>query len=471
MFALAPVLAAASESDLLAARSQMALSLGWHIVLACFGVAFPSAIFVLHRRGLRGDEAALELAKRWSKVAGVLFAVGAVSGTILSFELGLLWPGLMEPFGDVLGLPFALEGIAFFLEAIFLGIYLYGWNRIPGQLHSFMLIPVMFAGASGTFFVVSVNAWMNAPSGFTVVDGEVTDVDPWAAMFNDAVPMQYLHMFLAAYMVMGFLVASVYAVGWLRGRRDDLHRLGILVPLTFAAIAAPLQPIVGHAAGNRVADDQPIKLAAMEGLSETQSGVDVDIGGLYIDGEVRYGLRLPIPGLLSALAQNDLGFDAEVIGLHSVPESDRPPVNVVRTAFQLMIVIGLTLVGLAAWFGWIWRKHHRLPDSVWFFRALVAAGPAAVVAVEAGWITTEVGRQPWIVHEVIRTRDAVTDADWIWLSFAVLTVVYIAMTWAGVRVLRSTSRRWRAGETDLLAPYGPPEPLAGIGSTREQVDA
>ncbi len=455
---------AATDGDLLAARNQMALSLGWHIVLACFGVAFPAMIFVLHRKGLRGDEAALELAKRWSKVAAVLFAIGAVSGTILSFEMGLLWPGLMEQFGDVVGLAFALEGIAFFVEAIFLGIYIYGWKRLPGHAHSLMLIPVMAAGLSGTFFVISVNAWMNAPSGFDIVDGEVVNVDPVAALFNSAVWWQYLHMLLAAYMVVGFTVAAVYAVGHLRGRSDRLHRLGLLVPLAFAAVATPLQPVVGHFAGQRIADDQPIKLAAIEGLYETESSAPLILGGIYGDDELRYGIEIPLPGLLSFLAQND--GTAEVVGLDAVPEEDRPPVNIVRFAYQLMVAIGTSLVALIAWLAITWRRRGEPPSSPWFLRAVVVAGPAAVIAMEAGWVTTEVGRQPWIVHEVLRTRDAVTDAGWVWLSLAILVVVYAAMTIGAVMVLRSMSRRWAAGERDLEAPYGPGRPLAEAGAGR-----
>ncbi|MDH3754093.1 MAG: cytochrome ubiquinol oxidase subunit I [Acidimicrobiia bacterium] len=461
------ILAAASESDLLAARNQMALSLGWHIVLSCFGVAFPAVIFVMHRRGLRDDdEVALELARRWSKVAAVLFAIGAVSGTILSFELGLLWPVLMEDFGDVIGLPFALEGIAFFIEAIFLGIYLYGWKSLPGRLHLMMLVPIMIAGVAGTFFIVSVNGWMNSPSGFSVVDGQVTDVDPLAAMFNSAVPLQFVHMFLAAVMVVGFTTASVYAVGMLRGRRDRLHRLGFIVPFVFAAIATPIQPLVGHFAGQRIADDQPVKLAAIEGLAETEDGAGVVIGGIFDGDGISYGFELPIPGLLSFLAQNDP--DATVIGLGSVPDSERPPVNIVRFSFQLMVTIGTLLVALVAWFAWSWRRTREIPGSPWFLRAVAASGVASIVALEVGWVTTEVGRQPWIVNGVLRTRDAVTDASWIWLSFSVLVVIYAAMTVGATLVIRSMSRRWAAGETDLQTPYGPPGALADapVGSAR-----
>ena len=443
----------ASEA-LLPARNQMALSLGWHIVLACFGMVFPAMIFVLHRRGLRGDDDALVLARRWSKVAGVLFAIGAVSGTILSFEMGLLWPGLMERFGDVMGLAFALEGIFFFLEAIFLGIYVYGWDRIPGRLHSLMLVPIMAAGVLGSFMVISVNAWMNAPSGFDVVDGEVVDVDPLAAIFNSAIAYEYVHMYLAAVMVVGFGVASVYAVGWLRGRRDGLHRLGLAVPLVFACVAAPLQPVVGHVAGQRVADEQPVKLAAMEGLAETTEGARLEIGGYWNGEELVGAIEIPVDGLLSFIATND--FDGTVVGLDSVPADERPPVGVVHVAFQVMVAIGTGLAGLAVWAVWRWRRRgDRVFDSPWFLRALVLAGPAAVVAMETGWITTEVGRQPWIVQGILRTEDAVTDADYIWVTLGVLVVVYGAMTIGAVAVLRSMSRRWREGEHDLASPYGP----------------
>lgn len=448
-----------ASDALLPARNQMALSLGWHIVIACFGMAMPAMIFVLHRRGLRGDEESLTLAKRWSKAAAVLFAIGAVSGTILSFELGLLWPGLMETYGDVVGLAFAFEGIAFFTEAIFLGIYVYGWGRLPGAAHSLMLVPIMASGVIGSFMVVAVNAWMNAPTGFTLVDGEPTDIDPIAAIFNDAAFLQFLHMLLAAYMVVGFSIASVYAVGMLRGRTDRLHRLGLAVPLTFAVLLTPLQPVVGHFAAQRIADDQPIKLAAIEGLVETEERANLEIGGLFLDGELRGAIELPIPGLLSFLAQND--FDAEVIGLESVPEEDRPPVNIVHLAYQTMVGIGTALVGLAAWAGWRrWKRREGFFDDRWFLRAIAVAGPAAIIAMETGWITTEVGRQPWIVHGLMRTEDAVTDAGYIWITLTVLVVVYAGMTFGAYKVLRSMSARWAAGETDLHAPYGPSLPLA-----------
>lgn len=432
----------------------MAISLGAHIILACFGVAMPAMLFVLHRMGVKGDDAALELAKRWSKISGVLFAIGAVSGTILAFEMGLLWPGLMEQFGDVVGLAFTLEGISFFIEAIFLGIYVYGWGRLPTKTHQFLLLPMIISGMSGTFFVMSVNSWMNAPTGFDIVNGQVVNIDPWAAIFNEAVALQYLHMLFAAYMVAAFTMVSVYSVGWLRGKRDRIHRLGILVPLAFAVVVTPIQPIVGHFAGQAIADRQPIKLAAIEGLPVTESEVPIILGGFYDGTEVVNGIEVPIPGLASFLAQNS--FDAEIIGLNDVPPEDQPPVNIVRFSFQIMVGIGTGLAMLSTYAIFRWFRHREtFLENKWMLMAFTPTGLGAIIAMETGWITTEVGRQPWVVHNVLRTEDAVTDGNWVWFTLIALTVVYIGMFSAGYGVLRSMSKRWAAGEKDLESPYGP----------------
>lgn len=447
------VLLSDTPSGLLPARNQMALSLGWHIILACFGVAFPSMIFIVHWRGVfRGDAVALELAKRWSKVSAVLFAIGAVSGTVLSFEMGLLWPGLMGRYGDVLGLPFAFEGLAFFVEAIFLGIYLYGWGRIPPRIHLMMLVPMACAGVIGTFCVIAVNAWMNNPAGFRLnAAGEVVDVDPWAAMFNDGVWLMFAHMWVGAFVVVGFTVAGVYAAGMLRGRCDRHHRLGFVVPFVFATVAALAQPLVGHVLGLRVAESQPAKLAAFELAEETEQPAPLRLGGIMIDGEVRYSIDIPKIG--SLIARNS--FDKPVPGLDEVPEDERPPVNITHWAFQSMVGIGslLALSVLVFWFV-RWRGRDLL-ERRWFLRYAVAAGPLAMIALEAGWIATEVGRQPWVVWQVLRTEDAVTDNPWIWWSLAGTAVVYFGMTVGAYVVLRSMARRWRAGELDLPSPYGP----------------
>ena len=439
--------------QLMAARYQMALSLGFHIVLSCLGVAFPALIFVAHRRGLRSDDPiALSLARRWSKVAAVLFAVGAVSGTILSFEMGLLWPGLMSQYGDVIGLPFALEGIAFFVEAIFIGIYLFGWDRLPPRIHLYTLIPMMVSGVFGAFCVLAVNSWMNAPSGFRLEDGKVVDVDPLAAIFNKALPMQFLHMLLAAYMVTGFLVASVYAAGMLRGRRDHRHRLGFLVAFAFASIASVIQPLVGHVAGMRLATQQPEKLAAIDLAVDTKQNAPLTIGGALIDGRARGGIE--IPGIGSLLAR--AGLNRPVRGINDFDPDVRPPVNIVHWSFQGMVGLG-TMMAIGSLLFWVRRRRrHELFSSRWAMRLAMLAGPAAVLTLELGWITTEVGRQPWIVYRVLRVRDAVTDNNGVWISLATLVVVYTVMGVIALRVLRSMSARWRAGESDdLPTPYGP----------------
>lgn len=453
---LASLLAAEEPSSLLAARWQMALSLGWHIVLACFGVAFPMLIWVVHRRGIRDDDrVALGLAKRWSKVAAVLFAIGAVSGTILSFEMGLLWPELMRTYGDVIGLPFALEGIAFFIEAIFIGIYLYGWDRLPPRVHLLTLVPIAVSGVVGTFCILAVNAWMNTPSGFRLVDGEVTDVDPWGAMFNPGVWAQFAHMWVATVMVVGFCTAAVYATGLLRGRDDPHHRLGFRVGFAFAAVAALAQPLIGHLTGARLADAQPTKLAAMELAPETEEPAPLVLGGVLVDGERRFAIEIPKLGSLIARAS----VDRPVVGLDAFAEDDRPNdalVTVVHLTFQAMVAIGLSLAGLGALFWAAGRRGHDLLRSRRFLWVAVLAGPASVAALELGWMTTELGRQPWVVYRIMRVADAVTTGSGVWVSLAVIIVVYTGMTVGAVTVLRSMARRWRAGEPlELPTPYSP----------------
>jgi len=449
----------AQEADLVAARQQMALSLGWHIVLACLGVGFPILILIGEGIGLRrGDAVASELAYRWTKIFAVLFAVGAVSGTILSFELGILWPGLMGTFGDVWGLPFAIEGIAFFLEAIFLGIYLYGRDRLSPRAHFLVGLPIPVAGIASAWFVVTANAWMNQPTGFDVAlykaTGRVEGVDPVAAMFNPATPVQTTHMVLGALMLAGFLVASVYAWAWLRGRQDRYHRLGFTIAFAFAAAITPVQIVVGDWAARFLAENQPTKLAALEAVNETASGVPLTIGGIVIDGEVRYGLE--IPNGLSWLAHGRP--DAVVRGLNEVPVDERPPVAIVRTAFQAMVAIGFFLLGLGGWLAVTWIRRRRLPQSLWFFRAAVVAGPATVIALEAGWVTTEVGRQPWIVYGLMKVDEAVTTAPGIRFGYYGLIVVYTALTVAVVTVLRRLRRPWPSADPAGTAIIGSSSP-------------
>jgi cytochrome bd ubiquinol oxidase subunit I len=426
------------QDYLLEARQMQALSLAVHIPLVCFGIAFPAMVLFTEWRYLRtGDPLYRTLARRWSKVMLALFAVGVVTGTILSFELGLLWPGFMASFGNVFGLGFALEGFSFFVEAIFIAIYVYGWDRLTPRLHFLSGVPVVIAGVAGSLFVISVNGWMNHPTGFRVEDGRAVDVKPWSALFgNPYFWHEYVHMYFAAFIVAGFLVAGAYAWGFLRGRSGRYERTALTIALAAATVAAPLQIVIGDWAAREVAGDQPVKLAAIEGLGPTTKGAPEHLLGWYDGERVVHGIE--IPRLLSLLAYHDP--NATVTGLDSVPPDDRPPVNVVRIAFQTMVGIGSLLALLSIVYLYVRVRHKRLPRSRWFYRAVVLAGPFSVVALIAGWITTEVGRQPWVVYDVMRTSEAVTGANGVPVGYATLALVYAGLLAAVVWVLRRLSR-------------------------------
>ncbi len=443
-------------NDLLAARELMAFTLGFHIVLACIGVAFPAIILIANWVALRRDDGdAMRLARRWTKAMAVTFAVGAVTGTVLSFEFGLLWPRFMERYADAFGVSFAIEGIFFFTEAIFLAVYIYGWKRLGGWAHFWSGIPMVITGIGGAFAVVTVNSWMNQPQGFTQdAAGRVIDTEPLNVIFNPAWSYQVPHMILAAYMVTGFLVASIYAVGMLRGRRDRLHRLGLLIPLTVALIATPIQIFVGDTAARAVADHQPAKFAGFECIQETGSDQTEYIGGICTADGVKGAIG--IPGLDSYL----VGFsrDTVVTGLNDIPEDERPPANtLLHLSFDGMVGIGSALLALGVWLAIVWWRRRDMPKTPWFLRAVAISGAAAIVALWAGWIVTEVGRQPWIVWHEMRTAEAVTDAQGIWFAFAGVIVLYTGLGTGAVLVLRAMSRRWRTeGDADdAESPYGP----------------
>ena len=417
------------QEYLLQARQMQAMSFAVHIPLVCFGIAVPALVLFVEGLWLRtGDPLYKLLAKRWSKAMVLLFAVGVVTGTILSFEMGLLWPEFMATFGDVFGLAFGVEGFSFFLEAIFIAIYVYGWDRLPPRVHLAAGVPMVLAGITGSLMVISVNGWMNRPTGFSIQNGEVADIRPLEALFNDNLWHELVHMYLAGFIVAGFLVAGVYAFGWLKGRRERHHRVALVVALTVAALASPAQLLVGDWAARTVAEHQPLKLAAFEGLQETTKGAPFSL----VDG-------IEIPDLLSLLAFHDP--NATVIGLNSAPPDDRPPVDVVKLSFRTMVAIGSALAALGAWFLWTWWRHGRLPSSPWFHRALVAAGPASLVALIAGWVTTEVGRQPWVVYKVMRTEEAVTGASSIPVGFAALALVYVGLLAIAAVMLRRLGRQ------------------------------
>jgi len=446
-------------TNLLAARELMAFTLAFHIVLACIGVALPAIILTANYLGLkRGDRDAMRLAKRWSKAMAVTFAVGAVTGTVLSFEFGLLWPRFMERFGDAFGIAFAVEGIFFFLEAIFLAIYIYGWKRLGGWAHFWSGVPMVITGIGGAFSVVTANSWMNQPQGFVLdAAGKVVETEPLKVLFNPAWGYEVPHMILAAYMVAGFLVASVYAVGMLRGRRDRLHRLGLLIPLTIALIATPIQLFVGDTAARSVADHQPAKFAGMECIQETGTDQTEYIGGICTSDGVKGAIG--IPGLDSFLV--GWSTDTEVTGLEQISPDDRPPANtLLHLSFDAMVGIGTALLALGVWLAIVWWRRRDIPRTPWFLRAVAVSGVAAILALWFGWIVTEVGRQPWIVQGYMRTSEAVTDAQGIWFVFAAVILLYAALGSGAILVLRTLSRRWRE-EGDEVAeaevPYAPRE--------------
>ncbi len=437
------------------ARTQMGASLGFHIIFSCFGIAFPAVLLIAHWIGLRRQDAvALLLARRWSKVMAVIFAVGAVSGTVLSYELGLLWPALMGRYGAAYGIPFAFEGIWFFVEAIFTAIYAYGWRRIPPWVHWWLGMPMVVSGIFGAFAVVSANAWMNQPSGFIMTNGRITSVNPWSVMFNPATSIEVPHMILAAYMVTGFTVAGVYAVGMLRGRRDRYHRLGFLIPFWTGAIAAPIQVVFGDTVARTIADQQPVKFAAMELVDRTSTHVTEYLGGIYYHGQVYFGIGIP------DLDSLFVGYSPKtrIVGWDSVAPQYRPPaMSLIHLAFDGMVMIGMALLVLSCWQGWFWRFHHRIPMTRWFLVPAALSGVAAILAMEFGWIVTEVGRQPWVVYRLLLTKDAVTTAGGVPITLAAMLLIYAALTGVTILIPWVMSRRWRA--EDAGQPEGDPTPI------------
>jgi cytochrome bd ubiquinol oxidase subunit I len=451
----------AAPAQLLPAREQMALTLMFHIVFVPFGIALPTMMLIANFKGLKGnDPVALKLARRWSHAAGLTFAVGAASGTVLSFEMGLLWPGLTGRFGEVFGLPFAIEGVLFFLEAILVAIYIYGWRRLKPWTHFWLGLPIPFVAIGGAFSIISANAWMNQPTGFEIdANGQVTNVDPIQAIFNNALPYEFGHFLVAAYMAAAFTVASIYVVGWLKGRRDRYHRLGILIPLTIATVLTPVQFVVGDLAAVAVFHDQPAKFAALEVVTESGADQPEVLFGRYDSATNTVKGGVSIPGLDSWLAGGNT--DTYVQGLDQVPAENRPSnVTIVHWAFDIMVGVGTVLLLLAFWFFLAyWRKRH-VPNNRLFLWFAASAGVLTYIAVEAGWIVTEVGRQPWIVYNILRTEDAVTatSVGTLWISFTAIAVLYLFLAVGTVTVLRAMSRRWRNSDRtdDDLAVYGPP---------------
>lgn len=412
--------------DFLAARSQMALSLGFHIVFSCIGMVMPFFMAVSHYYWLRTNKIVYKnITKAWSQGVAIFFATGAVSGTVLSFELGLLWPEFMKHAGPIFGMPFSLEGTAFFIEAIALGFFLYGWNRFNPWFHWVTGVIVGISGLVSGILVVAANAWMNSPSGFDYVNGKYLNIDPIAAMFNDAWFSQALHMSIAAFVATGFAVAGVHAFMILRGKNIQFHSKAFTIAAVFGCIAALIQPLSGDISAKDVAERQPAKLAAMEAHFHTEKSAPFIIGGIPDEKNKTVDYAIKIPGLLSFLAHGD--FKAEVRGLDSIPEENHPPVAVTHYAFQIMIGLGVVMMIIAViYFIALWKKKAWL-KSRWLLKLFAIATPMGFIAVEAGWTVTEVGRQPWIIHGVMRTADAVTPMPGIVYSFYIFTAVYVSL--------------------------------------------
>ncbi len=420
----------------------MAMSLAFHILFAAAGVAMPLLMVLSEWRWQRtGDASYLSLTKRWSKGTAILFAVGAVSGTVLSFELGLLWPGFMKWAGAIIGMPFSLEGFAFFTEAIFLGIYLYGWNRVSPRMHLFAGVVVAASGAASALFVVIANGWMNTPTGFRLENGQPVEIDPIAAMMNPAAFGQTVHMLLAAYAATGFAVAGIHAFLLLRNYRSSFHRHALEIALLVGGIAAILQPISGDIVGQVVAKYQPAKLAAMEGQFKTEKSAPLRLGGWPDEATQTTRYAIEIPYALSLLAFHDP--HATVKGLEEFPREHWPPVAIVHIAFQIMVAAGTAMMFVALWAAWLrWRKRS-LCNSRWFLWAVVLAAPLGFVAIETGWTVTEVGRQPWIIYGIVKTADAVTPMPGLQIPFVTFTLLYVFLSvivvWLLFRQVRETA--------------------------------
>jgi cytochrome d ubiquinol oxidase subunit I len=421
--------------DFLAARLQMTVSFVFHIVFACIGMTMPWLMFVAELKWIKtGRKVYLDLSKAWARGVAVFFAVGAVSGTVLSFELGLLWPRFMEHAGAIIGMPFSWEGTAFFLEAIALGIFLYGRNRVSKRIHLISGLVVGIAGVVSGIFVIAANAWMNSPSGFDWVNGQAINIDPVKAMFNKAWFQQALHMTIAAFASTSFAVAGVHAYMQLRHKGNEFHQSAIRIALVFGAVAAILQPVSGDISAKNVSKLQPAKLAAMESLFKTSKPAALVIGGIPdVDKEeVKYGIY--IPKLLSFLAHGDL--NAEVEGLDKTGKENWPPVAIVHFAFQIMVFMGMLMMGTGILFLIFKFKWKGNLDKNWWLMLLVWLTPVGFIAVEAGWIVTEVGRQPWIIYGIMKTKDAVTPMPGVQYPFYVITLIYLLLTFLVVWLMR-----------------------------------
>lgn len=440
--------------NLLAARAQMGTSLAFHIIFSLFGVGLPLFLCLAEGLALKTKNPTwLLLARRWSKAAAVLFAIGAVSGTIISFELGLLWPTYTKFSGSVVGLPFLLEGFAFFIEAIFLGLYLYGWQRLSPRIHWLCSFPIWISGLLSACFIVSANSWMNTPAGFVIRNGQIVDVNPWQAILNPSMPYEVIHQLLACYVATSMGIAAIYAVALLRGNRTDYCRKGLLLGLIIGLIATPLQIFSGDLNARFLSQEQPIKFAAMEGDFHTQDGPPLRIGGIVDPqtGQVYYALEIPYGE--SLLVYGNL--NGTIRGLDTFARSDWPDtIPVIHLAFDAMVGSGFFTLFIVFLF-WLlfWRRRQRAFTQKWLLGGIALTGPLTIIATICGWMVTEMGRQPWVITGFLRTRDAVTPAPWVSISFLVFVLTYLLLSFALIRLLRGLARQPLPETTSVKETY------------------
>ncbi|GAC1387505.1 MAG: cytochrome ubiquinol oxidase subunit I [Ktedonobacteraceae bacterium] len=434
-------------SELLAARAQMGTSLAFHIIFSVLGVGLPLLMCISEGLALRyKDTTWMVITRRWARAAAILFAIGAVSGTILSFELGLLWPTYMKYAGAVIGLPFMLEGFAFFVEAIFLGLYLYGWDRLSPRAHWICSFPIWISGLTSAWFIVSANSWMNTPAGFMIKNGQITGINPIQAMLNPSTPYETIHMILASYVATGFGVAAVYAFALLRNKRrnsyperNNYYRKALLLAMAMGIVAIPLQIISGDFNARFLVDSQPAKFAAMEGAFHTQSGPPLHIGGLADPATGKVYFAIDIPHGESLLARGDL--NSTITGLDAFAPQDRPNAMIVHSSFDGMVSSGFFVLFVAMLFWFLyWRKKRTVPENRGLLWGIVLSGPLSFLAVELGWMVTEIGRQPWTIYHFLRTKDAVTTAPGLNISFTVFSCIYILLAIALISLLLSVAR-------------------------------
>lgn len=448
-------------SNIIAARVAMGSTLSFHIIFAALGVGLPVLLCLAEGLGLRtGDTIWYALARRWSQAFSILFIVGAVSGTAISFEMGLLWPRFMNFASSVIGLPFSLEGYAFFMEGIFLGLYLYGWDRLSPRAHWLVSLPVMVGGTASAFFVVTANSWMNTPAGYTASAGKVTHVAPLAAMLNPSFASETAHVILSCYQVTAFAVAAIYAVALLRGYRTTYYTRGLLLPMIFGTVVAPAQAYIGDLSAKTVAHVQPVKLAAMEGLFQTTTGAPLRILGVADPQTRQTYFPIEIPKLLSWLAYGD--FNSTVKGLDAYPQTDWPNVLIVHLAFDLMVGTGALMIALPLWFWFLyWRRGRVVPNARLMLWTAVLTGPLAFIALEAGWMVTEIGRQPWVIQGVMRTTQAVTPVPGAGLTILLVFVsIYLVLSVALVVLLLRLSRQRPRLPTTPTSAQGAPDQRA-----------